>query len=120
MNRSLKKSGYLLPALLLTLFLVAILFVSSGFAKGKKYTGVVGDALCGLDHSMPVSAVECIRQCIGKGSRYSLIIGDTVYALDTDDKVALDTLEKQAGERVTVTGTDDGKIITVTAVKAAK
>ena len=104
----------------LTAILAVSLIVSSAFAKGgKTFTGTVGDALCGLEHSMPVSPVECIRQCIGKGSRYSLIVGDKVYTLETSDEAVLATLEKQAGARVRVTGSENGKTIVVTAVKAA-
>jgi hypothetical protein len=94
-------------------------FLSHSFAKDKIFTGMVGDALCGIEHSMPVSAVDCIRQCIGKGSNYSLIVGDKVYTLETSDAAVLDTLEKQAGERVKVTGVEKGNIIVVTSVKAA-
>jgi len=68
---------------------------------------------------MPVSAMECIRQCIGKGSNYSLIVGDKVYTLDTTDKAALATLDKQAGAQVKVTGTEKDNTITVTSVVAA-
>ena len=105
---------------LLTITLGGLLIASSASAKGKTFTGTVGDALCGIEHSMPVSSVECIRQCIGKGSRYALIVGDKVYTLDTSDEAALATLEKQAGAKVVVTGTatEDGKTIVVTAVKA--
>ncbi|HEY4904745.1 MAG TPA: hypothetical protein VIH89_14825 [Candidatus Sulfotelmatobacter sp.] len=88
--------------------------------KGKTFTGTVGDTLCGLEHSMPGSAVDCIRECIGKGSNYSLIIGDKVYNLQTEDKAILETLEKQAGLPATVTGVEDGTNIAVTSVKAAK
>jgi hypothetical protein len=86
----------------------------------KTYTGKVGDALCRREHSMPVSAVECIRQCIGKGSRYSLIVEDKVYALDTENQAFLDVLEKQADARVEVKGTENenGTIIVVKSVKA--
>jgi hypothetical protein len=120
MESNLKRLGYWLA----TLVLAAGLVVSSAFAKNKEkekektYTGTVGDALCGVEHSMPVSAVECIRQCIGKGSNYSLIVGDKVYTLETSDAAILDTLEKQAGARVKVTGVEKANIIAVTSVKA--
>jgi hypothetical protein len=101
--------------------LVAILCVGmlafAAATKDKTYSGTVGDALCGVEHSMPVSPVECIRQCLGKGSAYSLIVGDKVYVLKTEDAAILEILEKQAGEKVKVTGTDDGKSIAVKAVK---
>lgn len=108
--------------LLLSSFLCAVAIVSFASSKAKTYRGTVGDALCGVEHSMPVSAVECIRQCIGKGSRYSLIVGDKVYALDTDDQALLDVLEKQSAAQVEVTGTEspDGKLISVKSVKAIR
>jgi putative ribosome biogenesis GTPase RsgA len=116
MELSRKRVGFSM----LTLVIGAGLVVSSAFAKGKAFTGTVGDALCGVEHSMPVSTVECIRQCIGKGANYSLIVGDQVYVLETSDKAVLETLEKQAGERVKVTGIEKGKTIVVSSVKAAK
>ena len=93
-----------------------------GVTKAKTYRGKVGDALCGLEHSMPGSAIECIRECIGKGSRYSLIVGDRIYALDTDNQAFLDVLEKQGDAQAEVTGTEsaDGKLIAVKSVKAVK
>jgi hypothetical protein len=105
---------------LLTLALCSGTSASSAPAKRNAFVGTVGDALCGVEHSMPVSAIECIRQCIGKGSNYSLIVGERVYTLETEDKTILDTLEKQAGERVKVIGTENGKTITVSSVRPAK
>jgi hypothetical protein len=110
-----KKLGFSL----LTLALCTGTIASSASTKGKAFVGTIGDALCGVEHSMPVSAVECIRQCIGKGSNYSLIVGDKVYTLVTEDKTILDTLEKQAGERVKVIGAEDRNTITVSSVKPA-
>ena len=106
--------------LLLSSFLCAVAIVSFASSKDKTYRGTVGDALCGVEHSMPGSAVDCIRQCIGKGSRYSLIVGDKVYALDTDNQALLDVLEKQSAAQVEVTGTEsqDGKLIVVKSLKA--
>jgi hypothetical protein len=110
-----KQQGFSLALLALCAGTIA----SSASAQGKAFVGTVGDALCGVEHSMLVSPVECIRQCIGKGSNYSLIVGDKVYTLDTEDRTILDTLEKQAGERVKVIGTENGKTITVSSVKPA-
>jgi hypothetical protein len=110
-----KKLGFWL----LTPALFGGTIASSASSKGKTFVGTVGDALCGVEHSMPISAVECIRQCIGKGSNYSLIVGDKVYTLETEDKTILDVLEKQASERVKVIGTENGKTITVSSVRAA-
>ena len=103
----------------LTLALAVFASTAATKDKDKTYSGTIGDALCGVEHSMPVSPVECIRQCLGKGSAYSLIVGDKVYVLKTTDTAVLDTLEKQAGEKVKITGSDDGKILTVKSVTPA-
>jgi hypothetical protein len=119
-----------LPALLI-LALTAGLLASSSYAndkskdkdkdknqdKNKTFTGVVGDALCGREHSMSGTSIECIRECIGKGGNYALIVGDKVYTLETKDKTVLDMLEKHPGEKVTVTGVENGTTILVTSVK---
>jgi hypothetical protein len=102
--------------LLLSLTMIVGLSVSTAFAAGKTYTGTVSDAMCGAKHMGP--AAECTRGCVKKGSKYSLVVGDKVYTLDTSDKAALDTLDKQAGAKATVTGTEKDNTITVTSVKA--
>jgi len=112
MNDRSRKIGILLVTLLLVLGLA----VPSAFAKGKTYTGTVSDAMCGAKHMG--DAAGCTRGCVSKGSKYALVVGDKVYTLDTSDKAALDTLDKQAGAKVTVTGTETGNTITVSSVKA--
>ena len=88
------------------------------FAAGKQtFTGEVGDAMCGKQH-MGGSAAECTRACVSKGSKFALVVGDKVYILNTDDKAALATLDRQAGKNATVTGTLDGDNITVSSVAA--
>jgi hypothetical protein len=103
--------------LLLSLLMIVGLAVSTAFAAGKTYTGTVSDAMCGAKH-MGGSPAECTRACVSKGSKYALVVGDKVYALDTSDKAALATLDKQAGAKATVTGTEKDNTITVTSVKA--
>jgi hypothetical protein len=102
--------------LLLSLLMIVGLSVSTAFAAGKTYTGTVSDAMCGAKHMG--SAAECTRGCVKKGSKYALVVGDKVYTLETSDKAALDTLDKQAGAKATVTGTEKDNTITVTSVKA--
>src|ERR1700736_1349904 len=88
------------------LAIVAILgatLASAAAAKDQTITGEVGDALCGREHSMPGTAIDCIRECIGKGGRYSLLVGDKVYVLETEDKTLLDALERESGKRVKIT-----------------
>jgi hypothetical protein len=61
----------------------------------------------------------CTRACVGKGSKYALVVGDKVYTLETSDKDVLATLDKQAGSKVTVIGTDKDNTIAVKSVTAA-
>ena len=101
---------------LLSLLMIVGLAISTAFAAGKTYTGTVSDAMCGAKHMGP--AAECTRGCVSKGSKYALVVGDKVYTLETSDKAALATLDKQAGAKVTVTGTEKDNTITVSSVKA--
>lgn len=104
---------------MLALVAFAGLTVSSAFAaKGDSFTGTVSDAMCGAKHMGP--AAECTRGCVSKGSKYALVVGDKVYTLETSDKAALATLDKQAGAKVKVTGTAKDSTITVTGVEAAQ
>jgi hypothetical protein len=98
----------------------ALIFAISVSAKSQSYTGVVSDGMCGAKHMMPGDDASCTRECVSKGSKYALVVGDKVYTLDTSDKAALATLDKQAGAKVTVTGTEKGDTITVESVKAAQ
>jgi hypothetical protein len=101
-------------------FLLACTLALPAFAKDKTYTGMVSDGMCGAKHMMAGDDASCTRTCVSKGSKYALVVGDKVYTLDTTDKAALATLDKQAGMKVTVTGTDKDDTITVTSVKAAQ
>ena len=105
----------------LTLVLSIGLTVSTAFAaKAKTFTGTVSDSMCGAKHAMPGDDAACTRACVSKGSKYALVVGDKVYTLDTGDKAALDTLDKKAGSKVTVTGTEKDNTIAVSSVKAAE
>ena len=106
---------------LLALALSVGLTVPTAFAaKGKAFTGTVSDSMCGAKHAMPGDDAACTRACVSKGSKYALVVGDKVYTLDTADKATLDTLNKQAGSKVTVTGTEKDNAIAVSSVKAAQ
>jgi hypothetical protein len=104
----------------LLIFAAAIFFSSSPYviAGGKQtFTGEVGDAMCGRQH-MEGTPAECTRTCVGKGSKFALVVGDKTYVLDTTDKVALATLDQQAGKNATVTGVLNGDTIAVSSVTA--
>jgi hypothetical protein len=105
--------------LLTSLLLIAALAATLHAAPAKRtFTGEVGDAMCGRKHMEGEPAAECTRACVNHGSKYALIVGDKIYTLDTADKTALATLDKQAGKQATVTGTLDGDNITVSGVTA--
>jgi hypothetical protein len=99
---------------------LALTFAVNASAKSQTYTGVVSDGMCGAKHMMSGDDASCTRECVSKGSKYALVVGEKVYALETSDKTALATLDKQAGAKVTVIGTEKGDTITVDSVKAAQ
>jgi hypothetical protein len=104
----------------LSLLLVIGMAISAFAASGKTFTGTVSDSMCGAKHAMPGDDAACTRACVAKGSKYALVVGDKVYTLETSDKAALATLDKQAGAKATVTGTEKDNTITVNSVKAAQ
>ncbi len=118
MRSGFQKLGIALAALLLG----AGLTVSYAFAgsKAQTFTGEVSDAACGAKHMMPEDAAACTRACVGKGSKYVLIVGDKVYTLESQDKAALDELNKLAGQQARVTGQANGATINVTSVAPGK
>jgi len=116
MNERVRKVGFLL----LNLIVIVGLATSSAFAaNAKTFTGKVSDAMCGAKHMESKDDAGCTRVCVGKGAKYALVVDDKVYTLDTSDKAALATLDKQAGAKVKVTGTEKDNTITVTSVTAA-
>jgi hypothetical protein len=100
-----------------------VLVASLAAAPGKqKFAGVVTDSMCEKgDHSgmrMGPTDAECTKACVSiHGASYVLYDGKQVYTL-SDQK----TPEKFAGQKVTVTGTLDGKskTIQVDSIAAAK
>jgi len=102
------------------LILAAGLTASVFAASGKSFTGTVSDSMCGAKHAMAGNDAACTRACVAKGSKYALVMGDKVYTLETSNKAALATLDKQAGAKATVTGTEKDNTITVSSVKAAE
>jgi hypothetical protein len=115
MKSRFEKLGFALLALLL-----AASLSPAAFAAGKSFTGKVSDSMCGAKHMEGGDDASCTRTCVSKGSKYALVMGDKVYTLETTDKAALATLDKQAGAKATVTGTEKDNTITVSSVKAAQ
>jgi hypothetical protein len=107
-------------SLAIAIFSITVFSSLYALAGGKqKFTGEVGDAMCGRKH-MEGTPAECTRTCVSHGSKYALVVGEKIYILDTSDKAALATLDQQAGKNATVTGTLNGDTIEVSSVVAAK
>jgi hypothetical protein len=112
------RSSHWFQAIAAVVFSAALFSSLFAVAAGKQtFTGEVSDAMCGKQH-MEGTAADCTRACVAKGSKYALVVGEKVYILDTSDKAALTTLDKQAGKNAAVTGTLDGDTITVSSVAA--
>jgi len=105
--------------ILATLLLLGVVTVPA-FAAGKSQTltGQVSDSMCGAKHEESSNPATCTRGCVKHGANYALVVGDKVYTLQTSDKGALDSLDKLAGAKATVTGEVDGTTVNVKSVKA--
>ena len=103
--------------------LAAALAASSAFgAKLQTYTGIVGDAVCGVKHTMDGDDVSCLRTCIQRGSKYDLVVGEKVFVLNFKDQSLAETLDKLASQqaRAQVKGEENSGVIEVQSVAAAK
>jgi hypothetical protein len=118
MTARLKSYSLPLAALLLGIGLFAMPALAA--SKTRSFTGEVSDSMCGAKHMMAGSPAACTRACVAKGANYALVVGEKVYTLNTTNKTALAQLDKLAGEKARVTGTEDGDTISVKSVSAAK
>jgi len=106
-----------------SLVLASVLAASYAFAaKLQTFTGIVGDAVCGAKHTMDGDDISCLRTCIQRGSKYDLVVGEKVYVLNLKDSSAASALDKLASQqaRAEVKGEEDGGVIDVQSVIAAK
>ena len=95
------------------LFSLLIVGALSASQTTQTFTGVITDSECATgDHSrmrMGSNDAECARACVSAhGASFVLYTGKEVYSL-TDQQ----TPDKFAGQKVTVTGTLDGKTKTI-------
>ncbi len=86
-------------------------------AKPEVVTGVLTDAHCGARHpaNSGLNAGDCARICVKRGSSWALVDGDTVYTLAGDSPY----FDKLAGQRVRISGTEQGNTIRVQSIEAA-
>ena len=79
----------------------------------QTFIGMITDSYCGAKHKFADrSPAECTRLCVKDGARYVLLVGDKVYELQGD----IVRLNRNAGERVTVTGSLHGNTIDFTSI----
>ncbi len=99
----------------------AVLFGMSAAlaAKTVTVTGTVTDTMCGLHHMMK-GAAKCTRECVKSGSAYALILHHRVYKLTGLTPAETHILYVQAGKRVTVSGSFNGKYLHVNVLRPAK
>jgi hypothetical protein len=114
------RSSWCFAVIAIFIFSTVAFFNVDALAAAKQITltGEVGDSMCGRKHMEDEPAAECTHACVAHGSKYALIVGDKIYTLDTGDKAALATLDKQAGKQTTVTGSLDGDTLSVSSVTA--
>ena len=117
--------------------LTMVLVLGSGaFAADapQTWTGIISDSHCGaihksdIEHGGRITARECIvgREgdpkipgCVSakNGAKFVVVAGDRVYQVANQDFA---DLRLRAADRVTVTGTIKGEMITVTKLALAK
>ena len=118
------KSGSLKLAIYGGVIVLSAILVApaASTAKLQTLTGTVGDAVCGVKHTMDGDDIYCLRTCIRRGSKYDLIVGDKVYVLNLKDQAIADTLDQLAirQARAVIKGAMNGETIEVDSVTAAK
>ena len=80
----------------------------------QTFEGVLTDTQCGAKQSaaMGKSPADCTRACVHGGEQFALVDGDVLYVIEGDPLV----LKGAAGQRVRVSGTLNGKKISVASV----
>jgi hypothetical protein len=97
---------------------IALGFAALTLAAAETFTGTVTDNMCAQDHSKMKMGPDpkCVTECVKTmNAKYALYDGKTAYIL-SDQK----TPAKFAGQKVTVTGTLNGKTLKVDQIAPAK
>jgi hypothetical protein len=80
----------------------------------QTYEGMITDTRCGAKHSAVIgkTAADCTLACVRGGQQFILVDGETIYLLEGD----LVVLKRVAGQRARISGTLNGKKISVTSI----
>ena len=77
------------------------------------FVGVLSDSKCGARHKMmDKSAEECTRECQRQGAQYVLVAGEKTYTLSGRHN----DLHYLAGQKVKITGSAKGNVLSVASV----
>jgi hypothetical protein len=82
--------------------LIAALGLCVVASAAEKFTGTIGEDMCGSDHKHMggTDPMKCTADCVKTmGAKYALIVGTDAYVLSDQKKAA-----KFIGKKVTVTG----------------
>jgi hypothetical protein len=108
-------------------FVIAVLGAVAGAAAAESgqasppsairlqtYEGMITDTRCGAKHSAVIgkTAADCTVMCVRGGQQFILVDGETIYLLEGD----LVVLKRVAGQRARISGTLNGKKISVTSI----
>lgn len=85
--------------------------------KNKTFVGNISDSMCGLKHMMPGGDKECTLKCVEGGGKFVLADPKSkkVYELSDQEKP-----RGFAGQKVKVSGTLSGNMISVSSIEAAE
>ncbi|MFZ0957944.1 MAG: hypothetical protein WAN60_16490 [Candidatus Sulfotelmatobacter sp.] len=80
----------------------------------QTFEGLITDTHCGAKHSAAIgmAPAECTRACVHGGAQFALVDGDALYLIEGDPLA----LKGAAGQRVRISGTLNGKKISVISV----
>jgi hypothetical protein len=80
----------------------------------QTFEGLITDTHCGARHAAAIgkAPADCTRACVHGGEQFALVDGDSLYVIEGDPLM----LKAAAGRRVRISGTLNGKKISVTSV----
>lgn len=101
----------------MAILLAAGMTMASPKDSGRTFEGTISDSMCGVKHMMPGGDKACTLECVKGGSKFVLADAASGKVYDLSDQKKPEAF---AGEKVKVTGTLKGNVITVTSIAAAK
>ena len=99
------------------LILTAMGTLMASAALAETWTGMISDSMCGAKHAAATEKdAKCAQSCVKRGSEAVLVSDGKVLKISADSK---DKVADLVGKKVTVTGSLNDGVVTVTDAKAA-